>query len=147
MQMLSLCPGIYNPYIFPPFSLVGKVVNKIVEDQVEKAILVFPFWKSQPWFPLLVDIICSFQVRLPRHKDLLVLPHDATFHPLCRRMRLVAVTVSGRRSVVEEFRNQLHSSSSIPGEQVPENSTVQHGNNGLFGTISGLPIHFKRLKL
>ena len=84
----------YKPYIFPPFSLVGKGVNKIVEDRVEKAILVFPLWKSQTWFLLLIDIICSFPVKLPRHKDLLVLPHNRDYHPLCRTMRLVAVTVS-----------------------------------------------------
>ncbi|MCG7879447.1 MAG: reverse transcriptase domain-containing protein [Candidatus Thiodiazotropha endolucinida] len=137
----------YKPYLFPPFSLIGKVVNKVVEDQVEKAVLVFPHWKSQTWFPLLIDIVCSFPVRLPRHKDLLVLPHCNTFHPLCRSMRLVAVTISGRRCSVMEFRNQLHSLSSTPGDREPENSMVPPGNNGLFGTISGLAIPFKRLKL
>ena len=37
--------GNYIPYIFLPFSLVGKVINKIVDDQVEKAILIFPVYK------------------------------------------------------------------------------------------------------
>ena len=54
----------YKPYIFPPFSLIGKVINKVVEDQVEKAILIFPAWKSQTSFPRIIDIICSFPVRL-----------------------------------------------------------------------------------
>ena len=137
----------FEPYIFPPFSLIGKVVNKIVEDEVDRAILIFPLWKSQCWFPLLMDIICSFPVRLPRHKDLLVLPHNGNYHPLCRTMRLVAVTVSGRRSRVEEFRIQPLHSLSTPGELGPESSTAQHGNNGLFGIISGLEIHFKRLRI
>ena len=136
----------YKPYIFPPFSLIGKVINKVVEDQVEKAILIFPYWKSQPWFPRLIDIICSFPVRLPRHKDLLVLPHNYSFHPLCRSMRLVAVTISGRHSLVREFRNRLPNLSSAPGDQEPESSIEPPGSSGLFGTVSGLPIHFKRLK-
>ncbi len=25
------CPGTFKPYIFPPFSLLGKVINKIVQ--------------------------------------------------------------------------------------------------------------------
>ena len=62
-------------------------------------------------------------------------------------MRLVAVTVSGRRSRVEEFRIQPLHSLSTPGELGPESSTAQHGNNGLFGIISGLEIHFKRLRI
>ena len=137
----------FEPYIFPPFSLIGKVVNKIVEDRVNRAILVFPLWKSQSWFPLLMNIICSFPVRLPRHKDLLILPHNGIYHPLCRNMRLIAVTVSGRPSNVQEFRRQLHHSLSTPGVQGPENSITPLGSNGILGTISGLQVPFRRLKL
>ena len=45
---------------------MGKIINKINEDSVEKAILVFPFWKAQSWFPLVLSNICSLPVRLPR---------------------------------------------------------------------------------
>lgn len=137
----------YSPYIFPPFSLVGKVINKIVQEKVERAILIFPFWKSQSWFPLLLDNICSLPVRLPRHKDLLVLPHDGTCHPLGRSMRIIAVVLSGRRSVVEDFRQQLQISSSAHGDLAQGSSTVVHGTSGLFGIVSGLGIHFNRLRL
>ncbi|MES9906570.1 MAG: hypothetical protein ABW168_28300 [Sedimenticola sp.] len=33
----------FTPYLFPPFKLVGKVLNKIHEDRVEKALIVCPF--------------------------------------------------------------------------------------------------------
>ena len=62
-------------YIFPPFNLISRVMNKILQDKVQRAILVFPFWKAQSWFPLVLDNICSFPNRLPRHKDLLVMHH------------------------------------------------------------------------
>ena len=42
----------FEPSMFPPFSLTGKIVNKAVEDRVNRAILVFPLWRSQTWFPL-----------------------------------------------------------------------------------------------
>ena len=136
----------YRSYIFPPFSLVGKVINKIIEDKVEKAILVFPLWKSQSWFPLLLDNLCSFPVRLPRHKDLLVLPHNRRCHPLCKTMRIVAAIVSGRRSITEDFRKQLQISSLALGGLGPGSSTDQLGRNGLFGIVSGLEIHFRPLR-
>jgi hypothetical protein len=37
----------FKPYIFPPFSLIGKVMLKIMSDKVEKAILIVPFWPAQ----------------------------------------------------------------------------------------------------
>ena len=144
---LSMSWQDYIPYIFPPFSLVGKVINKIVDDKVEKAILVFPFWKSQSWFPLLLDNMCSFPVRLPRHRDLLVLPHNGSVHPLYRSLRIAAVVVSGRRCRIEAFRQELYRLFSTRGDKVPKNSTSTPGTSGMFGIIYGMEIHFRRLKL
>ena len=33
----------FSPYLFPPFNLVGKVLNKVVQDSVEKALIVLPY--------------------------------------------------------------------------------------------------------
>lgn len=143
----TLCWQGYMPYIFPPFNLVGRVINKIVEDRLEKAIIVIPFWKSQSWFPVVLDCISSFPVRLPRHKDLLCLPHDGSRHPLSRSMRIIAVEVSGMRYRAEAFRQQLRESSSVRGKTGLDGNTNMRGTNGWFGIDSGLAIPFKRLKL
>ena len=137
----------FHPYIFPPISLVGKIINKINEDSVEKAILVFPFWKAQSWFPLVLSNMCSLPVRLPRHKDLLQMAHSGGSHPLSQQMRLIAVTISGRPCIIEEFRNQLRSSFSTHGVQGPGSSTSQPGRCGWLGMVSGLWIPFTRLRL
>ena len=68
-----------KPYIFAPFSLI---LNKIVEDEVEKSLLVIPHWTSQSWFPVLLSLLISLLVRIPRHKDALTLPHSGQLHPL-----------------------------------------------------------------
>jgi hypothetical protein len=86
--------NLYEPYLFPPFILIGKVVNKIIEDKVPRVIMIIPFWKSQFWFPLIFDLLISVPIRLPRHKDLLTLPHCGTTHPFSRSMTLVAVELS-----------------------------------------------------
>ena len=68
-------------------------MNKILKDRVENAILIFPFWKAQSWFPLVLENVPSFPVRLPRHKDLLTLPYDGTIHPLHKSIQMIAVTI------------------------------------------------------
>ena len=119
----------------------------MMTDQVEKAILVFPVWKSQSGYPLLLDNICSFPVRLPRHKDLLTLAHNGDVHPLHRSLRIAAVTVSGRRCKVEDFQQELCKLYSTHGHKVPGSSTSTPGTSGMCGTIYGMEIPFKRLRL
>jgi len=132
------------PYIFPPFSLMGKIINKLKQDEVERAILVFPLWRSQYWFPSLMEIISDFPVRLPRHRDLLVLAHSGEVHPLSPN--LVAASVSGRPCVVREFQQRLQPSSSLPGEKGLSNSMILHGGSGYLGVLRGKVLPLYQLK-
>ena len=43
-------------YMFPPFPLLSKVVQKLRSTQVAEVILVAPWWPSQPWFPHLLRL-------------------------------------------------------------------------------------------
>lgn len=76
---------------------------------MEKALLIIPYWKSQPWFPLIVSNLISYPIRLPRHRDLLTLPH-------ARRSGtpIVQKSEDGRCSVI---RKRLQS------QGVPESAT------------------------
>lgn len=144
---LSMQWNDFQPYIFPPFSLVGKVINKIINDKVEKALLIFPFWKSQSWYPLVLSSMISYPVRLPRHKDLLSLSHNNAYHPLCRSMTLIGVAVSGRSCAIKEFQRELQKLSSTPGELEPENSMAWHGRDGVCGVVDNRVIQFVPLKV
>lgn len=42
-------------YCFPPFCVVGKVIQKILQDKAE-GILIVPYWPSQPWFNMIKRI-------------------------------------------------------------------------------------------
>jgi hypothetical protein len=136
----------YKPYIFSPFALISKVVNKIFEDKVEKALVVLPYWKSQPWFPLMLPYVVSLPVRLPRHKDLLVLPHNGRVHPLGKSLNLIAVVLSGRHSIIEAFHQELLISLPQPGDQEHTNNTIWHGKTGIFGLVKDVKIPFVPLK-
>ncbi|XP_053390973.1 uncharacterized protein LOC128553808 [Mercenaria mercenaria] len=136
----------YEPYIFPPFNLISKVVNKIAEDSVERALVVVPFWKSQPWFPLLLQYVASLPVRLPRHKDLLTLAHDRTLHQIGKSLNLIGVMLSGNRYILENFQQELSRSSFKHGEQGQENNMVWLGNSGIFGVLNNVKIPFTPMK-
>lgn len=44
----------FNFFAFPPFSLIPKCVQKIIQDKA-KAILLIPLWPTQTWFPLVLQ--------------------------------------------------------------------------------------------
>ena len=134
------------PYIFPPFNLISKVLNKIVQDRVIKAILIAPHWPSQAWFPVLLSMLISHPVRIPRHKDVLTLPHNGQSHPMARSLSLVALPVSGISSKAEAFQRQLSTLYFHPGVKEQKNSTVWLGESGVFGVSMGKIIRFVRLR-
>ena len=136
----------YSPYIFPPFSLIGRVVNKVIEDEVDRAILIVPFWRAQSWFPLILSNMISFPVRLPRHKDLLTLQHSGEIQPLAKKLTMVAVMLSGRHWRHREFQKELQNSLSTRGDQGQGSNTVWPGKNGIFGILLNIEIPFERLK-
>ena len=45
-------------YASPPFSVIHMVVRKLIQDKAE-AIVVVPFWPTQPWFTLLANTLCE----------------------------------------------------------------------------------------
>ena len=60
-----------NFYAFPPFSLIPRVVKKILADDAT-GVLVTPRWGAQPWYGLLMGI----------HKDRLTLPETVLTNPV-----------------------------------------------------------------
>ena len=58
-------------YMFPPFPLLSKVVQKLRSTHVAEVILVAPWWPSQPWFPLLLRLCVEHPLILPYRQDLL----------------------------------------------------------------------------
>lgn len=82
-------------YAFPPFSLVTKVLEKIVSDKA-KGIVVVPYWPSQPWYPLWSSLVTSQKMFFGPDKSLLHSPFRVC-HPLHVNLILVAAKLSGNR--------------------------------------------------
>lgn len=84
-------------YAFPPFSLIPKCLNKIINDEA-CGIFVFPWWSSQPWFPILKELICSEIIYFEPSKFLLQSNFRNYYHPLHSHLMLAAAILSEKPS-------------------------------------------------
>ncbi len=82
-------------YIFPPFSLIGRVVNKVVADRT-RAVMIVPEWPTQHWWAILQELMEAPPLKLPSSRTLLYLPFDRrAIHPLSHKLKLQACLVFG----------------------------------------------------
>ena len=75
-------------YIFPPFSIIGRVVEKIQQDQT-RCILITPDWPTQAWYPA-VNRLAVKRLRFQPGLELLRLPGQEKTHPLANKLSLIA---------------------------------------------------------
>ena len=88
--------GKYKPYLFPPFSLINRVLQKIRIDEVT-ALCVLPRWKTQAWWPQMLDMMIGEPVILRASPKMLVLPNNkGEVHPLHKKLELVLCILSGK---------------------------------------------------
>lgn len=69
-------------FAFPPFSLMGRVCQKAFKECSRTMIIVFPQWKSQPWYPRLMEMTSKVK-KLPS------LPLTEN-HPMGHHLQLAA---------------------------------------------------------
>ena len=131
-------------YIFPPFSLLNRCLQKLEKDQT-LALLVAPVWPTQVWWPRLLSLLVANPLMLPQDKDLLTLPQSGTLHPLRKQMRLMACLLSGSTMKQEEYRSQLLDCSWHPGGGELRNSTPGTSRNGQHFVSRGKSIIFNHL--
>jgi len=85
-------------WAFPPFALILRCLPTIRAE----GILVVPYWVSQPWFPLFKSMQEADEIRLDPDPDRLLSPCRSVRHPLYRSLELIAVRLSGERSIRPE---------------------------------------------
>lgn len=116
-------------YIFPPFSLMGKILQKIVQDSAE-AVVIAPIWPTQTWWASLIHMITGPCYLLPQPQDILHLPHKPDQkHPL-KKMRIGVFRLSGKHSNVEMFHQKQGKLSYNHGDSQLGNSMTAILKNG-----------------
>lgn len=144
----SICwTDLYLPYIFSPFSVIQRVLQKITEEKVRKVLMVVPWWKTQSWFPLLLNCLIDFPRKLPMRRDLLRLSHNGQLHSMNKRkLFLVACVVSGDPYLIKDFQNSLRTLSLNHGDPPQQSNIITNGRNGEYGVLKGKLIPFLPLK-
>ena len=75
-------------YIFPPFSLLTKVIKKICWDQAT-GILLFPAWSLQLWYLQAFELSDEVPLKIRPNLTNLILPQDkAAVHPFAEKLTL-----------------------------------------------------------
>lgn len=85
--------GAFYFYAFPPFSLILRVLKKIITDKA-RGILVVPYWPSQAWYPLFLKLTTEKPMFIGPNVNLLSSPFR-DIHPLSKTLILVAGKLYG----------------------------------------------------
>lgn len=67
-------------YAFPPFSLLGRMVQKIRRDQ-SMCVVIAPIWSTQSWYTDLLQILIDNPIILPTRRTLLTIKSTNKVHP------------------------------------------------------------------
>ncbi len=96
VDAFSLDWSMYKNYIFPPFSLIPKVLRKLLEDKAQ-AICVLPHWPTQAWYTKLMTMMVGLPLILKPSQTLLTLPtNKGAVHPLSQKLSLIVCHLSAK---------------------------------------------------
>ena len=124
----SFCWREFKPYIFPPFSLLGRILTKLKVEEVPDALVIAPWWSTAHWYPPLLQLLVQRPILLPQWDELLTLPQEDFLHPLKDVMRLATWYVSGITYRSEEFLQGQPAKCSSHGVQGQKSSAQRLGN-------------------
>ena len=83
-------------YIFPPFSLIARVLQKVRTDATT-VLAVLPKWPTQAWWPEARSMMVGEPHIIPPGKGVLHLPnHPRTVHALHKKLHLMVCLLSGK---------------------------------------------------
>lgn len=135
----------YNNYAFPPFSVIGRVLKKAAEEELDLA-LVAPLWPTQPWFTTILWMTVDTPLLLPSSPHTLRLPQDVgRTHSLYKKLHLTLFPLSGKSWRAAEYRARLPHSSSIHGAIQQKSSIGAISGSGCCFVIANKLMHFRHL--
>ena len=147
VDALSISWKKHYPYMFPPFALISRCLNKLEEEKVS-AVLLAPVWTNQVWFPLLLRNLIDLPILIPPTHNILTSPQGTT-HPMVMEghlhVPLAVWPVSGDPIAQKDFQMGLLRFSGSHGEPRQRQHILVHGDSGIAGVLNGVPIHFQLL--
>ena len=118
-------------YVFPPFGILPRVLQKFWQDSAEGLVIV-PFWTTKPWFTIWAGMLIDTPIVMGVTNKLLFLPYrQDRIHPLKGKLKLIAGILSTDVSKQRGFQQKQLRSCYKQGDSPHTNSTNAIGRNGL----------------
>ena len=116
-------------YLFPPVPVLNQVLSKFISDKVGHGLLVCPFWPSQSWFSIMLDLLIAPPFLLPLGA---VVDVD---HRLPRRSRLLACPIGCAQQEQRAYQKGLPNVRFGGSNQKPFKGIRLIGNGFMIGSI------------
>ena len=126
-------------YTNPPWCLILSVLAKSHRDKT-KVILVAPVWPTQPWYPLILQLLYDVPCLLPKRDDLVISPSQREFIMPTGVPQLAAWPLSGNSAGQEVFQQMLLGCSQHPGGTRPPHLMNPSSKCGTAGVWKGAEI-------
>ena len=107
-------------YIFPPFCIINRVLQKIDLDEAD-AIIIVPYWTTQPWWSKLLRLLTALPFYFTRSKG--ALSHPQRGIEELPRMDLLVCSLSGTHWKQTRYLNKPKRSFCLGGDRPLQNNT------------------------
>ena len=131
--------GNFKPYIFAPFSLIAKILQKIESDQVEDAIIIVPLWTTQPWFSKMLRLLTCCPLIISRKPGTLL--HPVKKEHTMETLQMIACRLSSNNFRTQVFQQQLRHYSCPLGGIEPKSNTNPILPDGCTFAVKGVTVH------
>ena len=122
-------------YSFPPFTLIRRVLNRLMSSDRCRMLLVAPLWPHREWFADLLSLLVAQPVGLPQWPRLLKQPLGSVFHTGVHVLNLHAWQLSSVLSEQRGFRDRLRQRLPPLSGDPRLGSTRQSGQSSVVGVI------------
>ena len=127
-------------YANPPWNLISRVLAQ-VRNQKAQLVLVAPVWKSQVWYPTLLEMLIQEPLLLPNRPGLIQPTHKVNKPDITPQ--LAVWVISGLDSKAKGFQKRLLNSSLHHGGKKHQRRTTPYSINGWAGVTNGIAIPFQ----
>ena len=111
-------------YAFPPFNMIGRVLQKVLSDQAQ-GIIVVPYWPTQAWFSKFTQMCNDTPFILFSRNAQPTLSHPWRETSTLPRTRFLVALISGSQSETCMSRITPKPFSTQPGD-LEQGSSMQH---------------------
>ena len=117
-------------------------MTTLAKIQRERAtvVLVAPIWKTQPWYPLLLQLLSGFPLLIPMQENVVISPTQEEFIMPTGVPQLAVWPLSGNSANQEGFQKELQDYWSPHGETRPGQHMILSSNGGVAGVRDGVEI-------